>query len=220
MEKSVTSTIIPYPTPVADLESEPFKDPASPVASDLDFVKTSFNSELFSDRISPAISAALDPDDEPLSSPDTTNYYGGPRFSKEDPPEDGPIDASRCEIVQGLRKTVRPQHTLPLSTLALINDWMAALPSSPPQSSPPPLPTRSVPSRRSPCSSPSPSIRLPPKSCKVSPTPALPTPTLPFVLVELLLPHKRFTTMERIKTLEREVESLRVRLVATKIQIN
>ncbi|GJX93220.1 hypothetical protein Tco_0347806 [Tanacetum coccineum] len=52
---SVLSVALPYLTPAIDLESEPFKDPESPVASDHDFVDPSFDSEPFIDHASPAI---------------------------------------------------------------------------------------------------------------------------------------------------------------------
>ncbi|GJT83521.1 hypothetical protein Tco_1057863 [Tanacetum coccineum] len=49
-----------------------------------------YSAPLFSDRVSPAISIALDSDDEPLGSPDIACYYGGFGFSEDDPLEDGP----------------------------------------------------------------------------------------------------------------------------------
>nr|GEV87888.1 RNA-directed DNA polymerase, eukaryota [Tanacetum cinerariifolium] len=57
------------------------------------------------------------------------------------------------------------------------------------------------------------------KRCRVSPTPALLAHALPSVPVNLLPPHKRFSSMERIETLEREVDSLTTRLAEAEIQI-
>ncbi|GJU55061.1 hypothetical protein Tco_1228775 [Tanacetum coccineum] len=133
MGSFVASAIIPYSAPVVDLESKPFKDPVSPVASDSDS-------------------------------------------------RTGPIDASSG---LGPTKTVRPQPTLPPSTLALIADW-AATPSvlSPPSSplspliSPSPSPVRFGPSYRRPRTLPSSSAGPPRKRCRVSPTQALLAPVL------------------------------------------
>ncbi|GKC23294.1 hypothetical protein Tco_1025444 [Tanacetum coccineum] len=120
----------------------------------------------------------------------------------------------RCGTVQGTRKTVRPQPTLSLSTLALITDWTAAplVPSPPPSLLSPLLSTL---------------YRYNPPLCHkpVSPTPALPiagelaviASALPSVPIELLPPHKRFTTIERIETLEIEVKSLTARLTEAEI---
>ncbi|GJS05282.1 hypothetical protein Tco_0321790 [Tanacetum coccineum] len=94
MGSSVSSDVLPYAAPVVDSEFEPFEDPESLVASDHDSVEPSFDSELFVDHVSPAISAALDPDDEPLGSPDTTDYFGDSEFSEDDPSGDDTIDAS------------------------------------------------------------------------------------------------------------------------------
>ncbi|GKB49344.1 hypothetical protein Tco_0900097 [Tanacetum coccineum] len=180
----VTHAIIPHPALVVDLEFEPFEDPISPVASDSDSVEPSYNSKLFSDRVSPAVFAASNPDDEPLGSPDNADYYGGYEFYEDDPSEDDPINAlsgidesssAQAALVIALedpRKTIRPQSTLPPSTLALIVDWAAASPvPSPPPSplsplpSPLPSPGRSGPSRRRPRTSPSSSVGPPPKRC-------------------------------------------------------
>ncbi|GKF62124.1 hypothetical protein Tco_0182178 [Tanacetum coccineum] len=81
LESSVSSVVLPYAAPVMDSEPEPLEEPESPVASDHDFVEPSFNSELFVDHASPTISTASDPDDEPIGSPDTADYYGGLEFS-------------------------------------------------------------------------------------------------------------------------------------------
>ncbi|GJT97251.1 hypothetical protein Tco_1092769 [Tanacetum coccineum] len=85
MGSFVASAMVPYPASAAGSESEPFEDLTSSVVSDSDSVEPSFNSEPFSDRDSPAISAASDPDDEPLGSPDTAEYFRGSEFSEDDP---------------------------------------------------------------------------------------------------------------------------------------
>ncbi|GJW16312.1 hypothetical protein Tco_0020445 [Tanacetum coccineum] len=90
----VTPAIVPYPALVVDLESEPFEDPVLPVASDSDPVELSYNSKPFSDRVSPAVFAASNLDDELLGSFDNADYYGGYEFYEDDPSEDDPIDAS------------------------------------------------------------------------------------------------------------------------------
>ncbi|GKE59628.1 hypothetical protein Tco_1498813 [Tanacetum coccineum] len=205
---SVSSVALPYLAPAIDSESEPFEDPKSPVASDHDFVEPLFDSELFIDHVSPTISAALDPDDEPLA-------QAAPAIAPESTPVlSPPIAPYRPgKTVQGPRKTVRPQPPLPPSILARVDNWIAAYPSSPP-----PSPAHSGPSRKRPRSSPSSSAGSPPKRCRESPAPA--SPTLHSVPVELLPPRKRFTTSERIETLEREVVSLTARLAAVEIQID
>ncbi|GKG36022.1 hypothetical protein Tco_0443700, partial [Tanacetum coccineum] len=62
------------------------------------------------------------------------------------------------------------------------------------------------------------------KRCKVSPDPASPpaasAPVLPATPVKMLPPRKRFTTLERTETLEREVVTLTARLAAAEIQID
>nr|GEZ39537.1 hypothetical protein [Tanacetum cinerariifolium] len=77
IRSSIVSIVLPYLAPVIDSDSKPFEALASLVASDSDSVEPSFNSESLSDRVSPVISVASDPDDEPLGSPDTVNYYRG-----------------------------------------------------------------------------------------------------------------------------------------------
>ncbi|GKA93330.1 hypothetical protein Tco_0815316 [Tanacetum coccineum] len=197
-------------------------------------------------RDTPVGSAFLDPDDEPLGSPDTTDYFGGSEFFEDDPSEDCSIDAPSGtdesllaqaapaiafesppvlsppiapyrprKIVQGPRKTVQPQTPLPPSILVRIDDWIAAY-----LSSPPPSPARSGPSRMRPRSSPLSSSGPPPKRSRVSLAPALPSSALHYVPTKLLPPRKRFTALERIETLEREVESLTTRLAAAMIQID
>ncbi|GJV93501.1 hypothetical protein Tco_1541314 [Tanacetum coccineum] len=54
---------------VMDSESEPFEDPP--------------NSESFEDRASPTVTADSEIGAEPLGSPDTSDYYGGSKFSEE-----------------------------------------------------------------------------------------------------------------------------------------
>nr|GFC32123.1 hypothetical protein [Tanacetum cinerariifolium] len=81
--------ILPYLAPVAS-DSETSEAPVLLVVSDFASVDPSFNLKLFSDRVSPT----TDPDDEPLDSSDTADYYGGSEFSEDDPSEDDPIHAS------------------------------------------------------------------------------------------------------------------------------
>nr|GFD08976.1 hypothetical protein [Tanacetum cinerariifolium] len=76
-----------------DSESRPLEALASPMVSDSNFVEPSVNSEPFSVRETPIGSAALNPDDEPLGSPDTTDYFGGSEFSEDDPLEHVSINA-------------------------------------------------------------------------------------------------------------------------------
>ncbi|GJZ31320.1 hypothetical protein Tco_0576367 [Tanacetum coccineum] len=192
MGSSVPSAMVPYPAPAADLESEPFEDPASPVASDFNSVVPSFNFDLLSDRVSPTVSAASD--DEPLGSPDTTDYYGGSEFSKDDPSEDGSIGASSDD---GKTAAAPPVPLPPPSPLSLLSSYL-----------PIPSPAHSGPSRRR--SRPSlppdaPHSSSPPyKRCRVSPTPTLPAArelavialALPSVTIELLPHRKRFTAIE------------------------
>ncbi|GKB52376.1 hypothetical protein Tco_1339144 [Tanacetum coccineum] len=184
MGSSVASAIVPNHAQVAS-DSEPFEAPASPVSFDSDSVEPSFNSKPFSDYASPSISAATDPDNEPLGSPDIADYYGGSEFSEDDPSEDGSIDASSGtdesppaqdtpDIAIESPPMVRPKPPLPLPILARIDDWIASLPSLPP-----PSPARSGPSYRRPRSSPSSSVGPPPKRCRVSLAPALPVLALP-----------------------------------------
>ncbi|GKB92012.1 hypothetical protein Tco_0964284 [Tanacetum coccineum] len=96
-----------------------------------------------------------------------------------------------------------------------VDAWITTYPSSPPRS-----PAYSGPSRKRPRSLPSSSTGSPPKRWRESPTPASPTPTLHYVSAELLPPRKRFTALERIETLEREVVTLTARLAAVEFQIN
>ncbi|GJS64883.1 hypothetical protein Tco_0679447 [Tanacetum coccineum] len=160
MGSSIASAMVPYPAPNDDSESEPFEDPASPgLLSDYFDILSYFNSvDRLGRGVSPTVSVASDPDDEPLGSPDTTDYYGG--RSRSSSPLNSPHSLS-------------PHH----------------------------------------------------KRCRVSPTPSLPTagelaviePALPSMPIKLLPPRKRFTTIERIKTLEIEVKSLTARLIEAEI---
>ncbi|GJV23726.1 putative reverse transcriptase domain-containing protein [Tanacetum coccineum] len=93
MGSSVASAMVPDHAPDVDLESEPMDAPASPVVSESDSIEPSLNSEPFSGRDTPVGSAASDPDDEPLGSPDTVDYFEGYEFSEDDPSEDSSIDA-------------------------------------------------------------------------------------------------------------------------------
>ncbi|GJU93327.1 hypothetical protein Tco_1318083 [Tanacetum coccineum] len=96
---SVSSAALPYVAPVVDSESDPFEDPKLPVASDADSVEPSVDSELFVDHVSPAISAASDPDgDQPLGSSNTADYYGGYEFFEHNPSEDVFIDVASDTI--------------------------------------------------------------------------------------------------------------------------
>ncbi|GKB35299.1 putative reverse transcriptase domain-containing protein [Tanacetum coccineum] len=110
---------------------------------------------------------------------------------------------------------VQPHPPLSPFILAWIDDWIAKYPYLPL-----PSPAHSGPSYMRPRSSPSSSAGPPPKRCRVSPTPASQAPALHSVSIELLPPHKRFTTLERIKTLEREVKSLIARLAVAEIHID
>nr|GFB30957.1 hypothetical protein [Tanacetum cinerariifolium] len=121
-----------------------------------------------------------------------------PAIAPESPPALSPPIAPyrRRRTVKWLRKTVRPQPPLPPAFSGI----------------------RSGSSKR-----PNGGLR-----CRVSPTPALHiaaelavmTHVLPSMPIELLPPCKRFTAMEMIQTLKREVVSLRVRLAAVKSQID
>nr|GEY07840.1 hypothetical protein [Tanacetum cinerariifolium] len=148
IESFIAHAIVPHPAPVVDSDSEPFEDPASPVVSDSNSFVASLNSEPFEDHVSPT---------DPLGD-DSIDAFAG---TNESPPAQvvhvspqspsalsAPIAPYRCrETVQGLRKTVRPQPTLPPSTLALIADWVTTPPAlSPPSYSP--SPARSRPSRK------------------------------------------------------------------------
>nr|GFD08397.1 hypothetical protein [Tanacetum cinerariifolium] len=84
-------------------------------------------------------------------------------------------------------------------------------------SSPPPSLAHLGPSRMRPRSLPSSSTVPTLKRCKVSPTLVLPALALHSMSIELLPPRKRFTVLKRIETLEREVESLTVRLAVVEI---
>nr|GEX46799.1 hypothetical protein [Tanacetum cinerariifolium] len=128
---SVSSAVLPYTASVMDLEFDPFEDLESQVASDADSVEPSVASELFVDHVSPAISAALDPDgDQPLGSADTADYYGGFEFIEDNPSKDEPpvrtlfrTFSLGTHTVQMPRKSVRPQSILLSSTLALIAEF-------------------------------------------------------------------------------------------------
>ncbi|GJV49327.1 hypothetical protein Tco_1439539 [Tanacetum coccineum] len=240
MGSFVSSVALPYFVPTIDSESEPFEEHELPVASDYDSVEPSLDSDPFVDHASPAISAVSDPDDEPLGSPNTADYYRGSEFSEDDPSEDVSTDAAldtdeppilplpafypqtspifpapvilpgkeppvrtpfrtfslRTRTIQTPRKSVRPQPPLPLPILARVDAWIAAYPSSPP-----PLPAHLGPSH------------------PASP-PAASAPVLPATPVKMLPPRKRFTTLERTETLEREVVTLTARLAAAEIQID
>ncbi|GJT58556.1 hypothetical protein Tco_1002089 [Tanacetum coccineum] len=110
MGSFVASAIVPDHASNVDSESEPMEAPASPVVSDSDSFEPSLNSESFSRSDTPVGSAASDPDDEPLGSPDTAEYFGGFEFSKDDPSEDGSIDALSGPPPKGCR--VSPAHAL------------------------------------------------------------------------------------------------------------
>ncbi|GJS40945.1 putative reverse transcriptase domain-containing protein [Tanacetum coccineum] len=174
-------------------ESEPFKEPESPVTSDHDSIEPSFDSEPFIDHASLAISAASNPNDEPLGSPDTAGYYGGSEFSEDNPSEDGYTDAASNTDEQPIPPlpTFYPQ-TSPIFPALVI----------PPGQEPP---VRTL---------------ITSQEYKELLAPASPAPSLHFVSVELLPPCKRFTTSERIETLEREVVSLTTRFAAAEIQID
>ncbi|GKG57958.1 hypothetical protein Tco_0589569, partial [Tanacetum coccineum] len=76
----------------------PFEEPESLVASNHDSVEPSLDSESFVDHASPAIYVASYPDDEPLGSPDTADYFGGSEFSEDEPSKDDPIDAASATV--------------------------------------------------------------------------------------------------------------------------
>nr|GEZ23310.1 hypothetical protein [Tanacetum cinerariifolium]GEZ31827.1 hypothetical protein [Tanacetum cinerariifolium] len=75
MGSSVASAIVPDHAPNVDSESEPMEAPALPVVSDFDSFEPSLNSKPFLRRDTLVRSAALDPDDEPLGSPDTAEFW-------------------------------------------------------------------------------------------------------------------------------------------------
>ncbi|GJW09893.1 hypothetical protein Tco_1575720 [Tanacetum coccineum] len=101
--------MVPYPVPAADLESEPFEDSASPVASDFNSVVPSFNFDLLSDRVSPTVSAASD--DEPLGSPDTTGLLWRIRWSRHSFHQMTPHSSS--PLLHEVFKSVAYSQTLP-----------------------------------------------------------------------------------------------------------
>ncbi|GJX99734.1 hypothetical protein Tco_0356753 [Tanacetum coccineum] len=105
------------------------ESPISPMVSDSNFAEPSLNSKPLSGRDTPVGSATSDPDDEPLGSPDTADYYGGSEFSKDDPSEDDSVDA-----LSDSARTNNDNLTLSSPILAWIDDWIAAYPSSPPPS--------------------------------------------------------------------------------------
>ncbi|GJS82898.1 hypothetical protein Tco_0749439 [Tanacetum coccineum] len=98
---SALPVIVPHPAPIVDSKSKPFEDPATRVNSDSDSFENPPNSKPLEDHVSPVSSKASDSDDKPHGSPDSSHYFGGSKaysepeeFSKEDPSEDDPTDAS------------------------------------------------------------------------------------------------------------------------------
>ncbi|GJU28374.1 putative reverse transcriptase domain-containing protein [Tanacetum coccineum] len=160
-----------------------------------------------------------------------------PVSAPQSPPSlSAPIAPYRAlETMQGPRKTFRPQPRLSLTTRAAIVKWATAPPSPSPtpsplsplaSSSPPPSSDCFGPSRKRSHPSPSPYIGPSRRRCRspsqVAPALAelaLAAPALPSIPIDLLPPRKRFGAIERIETAEREIESLRARLVASEIQI-
>nr|GEU45668.1 putative reverse transcriptase domain-containing protein [Tanacetum cinerariifolium] len=236
----VSSAALPYLAPTIDAVSKPFKDPKSPVASDHDSVEPLFDLEPFVDHASRAISAATDPDDEPLGSLDTTGYYGGSEFSKDDPSEDNSVDdlsgideslpAQAALAVAHESSPVLSPPIAPYRPQKTVQGPRKTVRPQPPlplsilaradewiavyPSSPPPSLAHSGPSHKRPRSSPSSFVGSPPKSCRESLAPASLAHALHFVPVELLTPPKMFTASERIKTLEKKVVALIARLAA------
>ncbi|GKE06060.1 hypothetical protein Tco_1398078 [Tanacetum coccineum] len=213
---------------VVDSDSEHFEDPTSPVVSDSDSFVASLNSEPFEDCVSQAVFAASNPDDEPLGSSDTSDYYEGSKFSKEDPSRDDSIDA-----FVGTDESL-PAQAVPISapqspsTLsAPIAHYRRRRTMQGPMKMVRPQPTLSPstlalitePSRKRSRPSSSSSAGPPHKRCRVSPTPTLLAPTLPFIPMELPPPRKRFCVVERMEAAEREIESLIARLAVAEIQI-
>ncbi|GJZ60420.1 hypothetical protein Tco_0616236 [Tanacetum coccineum] len=156
-------------------KSEPFKGHELLVASDPNSVEPSFDLEPFLDHASPAVFAALDPDDEPI--------------------EDGSIDVASSTN----EPSIPPLPTFYPQTSHILVAPVILLGHEPP-------------------------VRPPPKRCRVSPDPAsslaASTPILPIIPVEMLPSCERFTTSERVETLEREVVSLTTRLAVAEIQID
>ncbi|GJV23725.1 hypothetical protein Tco_1376420 [Tanacetum coccineum] len=246
MGSSVASAMVPDHAPDVDSESEPIEAPASPMVSNSNFVEPSLNSKPFSGCDTLVGSASSDPDDEPLGSPDTTDYFGGSEFSEDDPSEDYSIDApsgtdesllaQAAPVIALESPPVLSPPIAPYRPRKIVQGPRKTVQPQPPLppsilarindwiaaylSSPPPSPARSGPSRMRPQSSPSSSSGPPPKRCRVSLAPASPAPTLHYVPTELLPPRKRFIALERIETLKREVVSLTTRLAAAVIQID
>nr|GEZ24731.1 hypothetical protein [Tanacetum cinerariifolium] len=94
IRSSVAYAVLPYPAPIIDSDSELTEAPASHVILDSDSNDPSFNSKPFSGRDTPVGSAASDPDDRPLGSSGTADYYRGSEFFEDDPSEAGSIDAT------------------------------------------------------------------------------------------------------------------------------
>ncbi|GJW74655.1 hypothetical protein Tco_0134025 [Tanacetum coccineum] len=104
----------------------------------------------------------------------------GDYYGGSDFSEDEPSKASSIDASSGTNESLSA-HAAP-----------AIAPESPPALRP-----------RSPSSS---FAGPPPKRCRVSPALALPIHALLVVPIKLLPPHKRFTAIERVETLEREVK--------------
>ncbi|GJY45983.1 hypothetical protein Tco_0435046 [Tanacetum coccineum] len=151
--------------------------------------------EPFEDPALPVVTADSELEAELLGSPATFDYYDG-------------LEAHR--IV-----TAPPSPSPPPSPLS-------PLPSSSLLLSPAHFRPFRKRSRPSPSSSAGPSrkrCRSPSPAALTSAELALVAPALPSIPIDLLPPHKRFDAIERIKTAEREIESLRARLATTESQI-
>nr|GEV32776.1 hypothetical protein [Tanacetum cinerariifolium] len=205
LAESIGSSPLPalvlHPALVVDSESRHFEDPTSPVVFYSNSFVASFNSKPFEDRVSQAVSSASDPDDEPLGSPDTSDYYEGFKFFEEEPLGNNSIDASAGTDEPPSTQAV-PVYA-PQSPPALSAPIAPYRPPSPPPSHSSPLPSSSPSpahsslSRRRSHPSPSSSARPPHKRCIVLPTPEFIALALPSIPMELLPPHKRIMPVTR-----------------------
>ncbi|GJS97254.1 hypothetical protein Tco_0804222 [Tanacetum coccineum] len=234
---SALPTRVPHPTPVVDLESKPFEDPASPVDSDSDSFENPPNLDPLEDRVSPIASIASDSNDEPHGLPYTSDYFGrsnadsDPEEFSEDPSEDDPTNASsrtdepHAQIVPAPQTSPLFNHDMTIARRVVTSPTLPPSPSSPLPSYLS-SPAHSGPSRKRSRPSPSPSAGTSRKRCwshipaaLIAVELALVAALLPSIPIELLLPRKRFGALDRIETAKREIESLRARLAAAEIHI-
>ncbi|GKA88376.1 putative reverse transcriptase domain-containing protein [Tanacetum coccineum] len=232
----MSRSTISYESLAESLADKPFLDHASPAVSDDEPIGSPDTADYYGgsefseddpseDGSIDVASSTDEPSIPPLPAfyPQTSPIFVAPVILLgHEPPVRIPFRTYSLgtRTIQTPRNSVRPQPPLSSPMLARIKNWIAALPSSPPTS-----PSHSGPSCKSPrSSSPSSSAGPPPKRCRVSPDPAsslaASTPILPIIHVEMLPSCERFTTSERVETLEREVVSLTTRLAIAEIQID